>query len=261
MVNDLNNQSNGNIETKIQKYFEALRNNIGKRVRVEYVWYGVPQEEESTLRNVGDYVNIEIEGAGIPFIGYSSAIRRILGENGKVLYENPLIPHNYDLRRDEDIDQLRVLSFGHEIANKFKEQRIKERKEWEEKVQRLNEEARSNLEKYLMESSPLVRKDKLEEWKKYVNKNTQDFYSAGVVDASIRVMKKLSEGKTPEEAEKETYGMGITGYQAGCMTQIIAYFHPRGEEFRKYWNRQFLPEKEADELKGVVNPATWTIRI
>ncbi|RLB08904.1 MAG: hypothetical protein DRG59_03810, partial [Deltaproteobacteria bacterium] len=164
----MKNQSDENIETKIQEYLKALRNNIGKGVKIEYVWYGIPQEEESTLRNVEDYVNIEIEGAGIPFIGYGSAIRRILGENDEVLYENPLIPHNYDLRRDEDIDQLRVLSFGHEIVNKFKKQRIKEKREWEEKVRRLDEEARNNLEKYLMESSPLVRDDKLEEWREYV---------------------------------------------------------------------------------------------
>ena len=257
----MKNQSDENIETKIQEYLKALRNNIGKRVKIEHVWYGVPQEEESTLRNVKDYVNIEIEGAGIPFIGYGSAIRRILGENDEVLYENPLIPHNYDLRRDEDMDQLRTLSFGHDIADKLKQQRIKERMEWEEKVRRLDEEARNNLEKYLMESSPLVRDDKLEEWREYVRKNTQDFYSAGVVDASIRVMKALSEGKTPKEAEKEIYEMGITGFQAGCMAQTMAYFHLRGEEFREYWNRQFLPEEEADKSKGVVNPAIWTIEV
>jgi len=242
-----------------KKVMEELRKNIGKRVRVEHVWYGVSQEEDSILRRVNDYTNIEIEGAGIPFVGYGSAIRRILGEKGEVLYENPSIPHNYDLRRDEDIDQLRALSFGQGVADEFRQQRIKEHDDWEAKVQRLNQEAQGKTHTYLEESRGLVREDRVEEWKNYVGKNTQDFYSAGVVDASIRVMKALSEKKTPKEAEETVYDLGITGFQMGCVAQTVSYFHPRGEEFREYWNGQYLPKNKAKKTKGVVNPAIWTI--
>ena len=138
---------------------------------------------------------------------------------------------------------------------------LKVLEEWEEEFQKLDEEARNNSEKYLKEGSSLVKNDKLEEWKEFVENNTKDFYSAGVVEASIKVMKALSEGKTPEQSEKEIYEMGITGFQAGCMARIVVYFHPRGEEFKQYWNRQFLPKEKADKAKGVVNPAVWTLEV
>jgi len=51
----------------------------------------------------------------IPFIGYGTAIQEIRGKNGEVLYKNPSIPDNYDLREEKDIDQLKSLSFGREI--------------------------------------------------------------------------------------------------------------------------------------------------
>jgi len=123
---------------------------------------------------------------------------------------------------------------------------------------------RNMVEKYQREGSPLVRKDKLKEWNEYVEENTQDPYSAEVVRASIRVMKALSEGKTPKEAEKEIAKMRITGFMEAGMAQTVAYFHPRGEEFRRYWNRKFLkflPEEEADKSEGVVNPAILKITL
>jgi len=127
--------------------------------------------------------------------------------------------------------------------------------------QKLDEEARNNLEKYLKESCSLVKDDKLEEWDAYIRRNTQDFYSAGVVEASIKVMKALSARKTPEEAEQEIHRIGLTGFMAGCMAQTVAYFHPRGEEFKKYWNKRFLPKEEADKSESVINPAIWDNKI
>lgn len=89
------------------------------------------------------------------------------------------------------------------------------------------------------------------EWEEAVNKN-KDPYSRAVVGVTVSVCKLLDEGKSPAEAEKEGIkGFGITGFQAGCMAQWIVYFHPRGEEFRKYFNKQFGVENK----KGVVNPA------
>lgn len=107
----------------------------------------------------------------------------------------------------------------------------------------------------------MVKDEKYDKWKEYVEKNMDDFYSASIVKASIKIMKALSEGKDPKEAEKEIEGMGITGFQAGCVAQTVSYFHPRGEEFREYWNSKFLTEEEAKKTKGVVNPAILTIEI
>ena len=76
---------------------------------------------------------------------------------------------------------------------------------------------------------------------------------------SNKVGKALSEGKSPEEAAEEMYSEGITGFQAGKVAQVITHFHSRGEDFRQWWNRRHLTEEEAQEAKGVVNPAVFTI--
>ncbi len=120
---------------------------------------------------------------------------------------------------------------------------------------------RNMVEKYQREGSPLVRKDKLKEWNEYVEENTQDPYSAEVVRASIRVMKALSEGKTPKEAEKEIAKMKLSGCMEGFVAQAVAYFHPRGEEFGRNLNRDLLPEEEAEKSEGVVNPAILKITL
>ena len=39
-------------------------------------------------------------------IKYKTAIQKILGKNGEVLYENPLIPNDYDLRGDISFKKL-----------------------------------------------------------------------------------------------------------------------------------------------------------
>ena len=66
----------------------------------------------------------------------------------------------------------------------------------------------------------------------------------------------------PEEAARAFYGDGITGFMAGCVAQWIAHFHPRGEEFRVWWNRRYQLGSEgeaANESGGVLNPALLTL--
>ena len=54
-------------------------------------------------------------------------------------------------------------------------------------------------------------------------------------------------------AKEEANKLGLTGFMAGCMAQAVSHFHPRGEEFKQYWNGKFSNNKEKAE--GVVNPA------
>ena len=110
-------------------------------------------------------------------------------------------------------------------------------------VRRLERRARKNKQIYLEESSGLVKKHYSREWRRYVNQSTQDCLSAGSLDASIKVMKSLSEEKTPAEALESINGMGITYFMAGCMATTVAYFHPRGEDFKKYWNENYASLK------------------
>jgi len=253
------NQNQGGLERELNNPFQKLRGAVGQKVRVDYVWYGISHSDERTLKNVEDYVNIEVEGSGIPFVGYGSAIQRVTDEKGNVLYENPNISDSYDVRNPIEREDLVARTFGQDIADKMRDERIKSDKDFAERKRKSDEYARTKTQDYLEQGKSLVREDVLNDWETYVTKNTQDGYSAGVVDASLRVMQALSEGKTPEEAEKVIYEMGITGFMAGCMAQTVSHFHPRGNEFKQYWNRQFMDEKDAETAKGVVNPAILTI--
>lgn len=99
-------------------------------------------------------------------------------------------------------------------------------------------------------------------WLKSVASN-QDPYGHGVVEATCKVGAALDEGKTPEEAEKACHGLGITGFMAGCMAQWVAHFHPRGEEFRRWWNTRNQIGTEGDranESGGVLNPAILNVK-
>lgn len=61
MMSYMEGQSGENVETEVQKYMEALKDYIGKKVKIEYVSNGVPRKEEGTLKNVEEYRNIQIE--------------------------------------------------------------------------------------------------------------------------------------------------------------------------------------------------------
>lgn len=132
-----------------RKSFSRLKKNIGKRVKVEYVWYGTPLKEEGTLKRVEDYVIIQVNGVLIPFIGYGSAIQRIMNENGNVIYENPMIPYNYNLRDFEEIEELKAKCFGEEIVEKFRKEKLKAEKRWQRRVKKLNKKAKKTLKNIL----------------------------------------------------------------------------------------------------------------
>jgi hypothetical protein len=242
------------IQQKMLTDIKKLGNNIGKSVYVSYVHYGTPQVKEGKLEGIDGLESLLVGGRGIPFVGYGSAIRRITKEN-EVLYENPLILPFYNVRKNKDIDKMIALSFGSYIANQFKEKRIKAEKDWKAEKRKLDEQARTKTAQFTETGKTLIKKELLDKWIKYVYNNTKGFYSALVVEASLGVMEALSKGKSLAKAKDEMHKAGISFFQAGCVAQAISYFHPRGKEFKQYWNRQFLPKEKAEKTKGVVNPA------
>lgn len=101
-----------------------------------------------------------------------------------------------------------------------------------------------------------LKPELIEEWKKTAGENCLDGYSFGVIEATIKVFGGLDRGLSPEEANKEVYDMGISGFMAGCMAQWVSKYHIRGEEFRVFWNKEW----GAGESQGVVNPAIVTFK-
>lgn len=101
-----------------------------------------------------------------------------------------------------------------------------------------------------------LKKGTEKEWEKTISKNKSG-YGKAVIDVVVRVCAELDKGKSPQEAEKiGIKGSEITGFQAGLMASTINHFHPRGDEFRRYFNAQFDPKPR----KGVINPALITIK-
>ena len=88
-------------------------------------------------------------------------------------------------------------------------------------------------------------------WNEYVEKNN-DPYGGTCVNVARRVMELLDEDLTPLEkgyypnihtphglickADKDINAGGITGHMAGCVAQMIAKCHKRGDEFWESFN-------------------------
>lgn len=103
-----------------------------------------------------------------------------------------------------------------------------------------------------------IKPDLKEEYIAMMGKNCLDGYSFGVVQAAVSVMGALDQGKTPAEANDAMKGMGISGFMAGCVAEIVSKYHIRGDEFRLFWNEYWgVGEDKANG--GVVNPAIVTI--
>ena len=102
-------------------------------------------------------------------------------------------------------------------------------------------------------------------WKDWEEKNT-DSYGKCCVDVARRVMEILDEGKEFDthkiicQANDDIDADSITGFMAGCVTEMISKCHIRGEEFRVAWNKDHGVEEDKAE-GGVVNPAIMTIEI
>lgn len=105
------------------------------------------------------------------------------------------------------------------------------------------------------EEEMIVKKGMEEEYEKYVAKN-QDGYGNAAIRAGAAVGKTLTEGKTLKESYDAMYGHDLTGALAGCVASAIVHFHKRGDEFRKFWNKQY---GVSENKKGIVNPAIITI--
>jgi hypothetical protein len=108
---------------------------------------------------------------------------------------------------------------------------------------------------------PITKKKDFNEWVK----NNKDPYGKGCVDVAREVMRLLD---MPNYADFDVFkilsdaddnvDVGITGFMAGCVAQMVSHCHSRGEEFRKKWNLAYQIRdegKKANEGKGVLNPA------
>lgn len=106
-----------------------------------------------------------------------------------------------------------------------------------------------------------------EKWKEWQEGNT-DAYGGCCVKVAKRVMELLDEDATPLhngyhpdihtahglicKADDDMGAGGITGFMAGCVAQMVAQCHSRGDEFRISHNGEC-------KSAGVINHALLTI--
>lgn len=99
-------------------------------------------------------------------------------------------------------------------------------------------------------------------WKHFVEINSQDFYSKGVVDYATTwaelMEEEISQGKKLEDIAESTSHKadeeGITGFMYGCAVSVLAQMWEYGEELRKWHNHEYNYEGE-----GTVNPAILSV--
>ena len=103
---------------------ENLKKSIGREIVVDDIWGGDTFVERSKLKAVDDFVDIDTEYRRFVFIGPGDAIKTIVdAENRKILYENPLIIDDYDLRSDKEINRMRERAFGKKVAAELRRKR------------------------------------------------------------------------------------------------------------------------------------------
>jgi hypothetical protein len=102
-------------------------------------------------------------------------------------------------------------------------------------------------------------------WQDQVKVNI-DPYGKAVIDVAREVMRLLD---LPENEKFDCHdlickadhaienGGGITGFQAGCIANLVVQCHSRGEEFRALWNSAYDDKPHPD---GVANPAIYEIK-
>lgn len=110
----------------------------------------------------------------------------------------------------------------------------------------------------------IIKNGKEKEYKKFIEINSKDIYSYGVVKYMIAwadLMEKhinsgediqmFAEATSHEAADTE----GITGFMYGCAVHALSEFWEHGEELRKWHNSKYNYYGE-----GTVNPAILTTR-
>jgi len=243
-----------NIPSKRREQRDNLQEYLDEIIMVEHVFYGNLDHTEGPLKYV-DTTVIEVGGTGIPFVGYGSAVRSVTTKEGEVLFENSIIPEDYDVRKLQEMVKYVGKSFGDKEAAAT----LKRHNDWQEEHSRQLDEAATAAQQKLPEildrGLAVVSAGKEDEWKQFARNNGQDGYSFAVVEGAVASMEALSAGHTPKEAEDAWTGMGLTGFQAGYIAKVVAHFHERGTEFRKYWNALW----GVTDTDGTVNPAILNV--
>jgi len=111
-----------------------------------------------------------------------------------------------------------------------------------------------------------IKKGLEKKYKEYLEINSNSPYAEAVLICVEKVGKNLDLNMDCKKAFWDGIGdLGITGFQSGCIASAISKYHPRGEEFRKWWNIEYQIKDEGEEANkkegAILNPALLNVNI
>lgn len=218
-----------------QPMFHKLKNFVGKKVKYTMWYYGKLYEENGVLEEINDFLNVKIGCNVIPFIGFCCAVSSIISLDGEVLYFNPNI-ENYNCVTDEEVLEVRRISFG----RKFVEEEIKQKEKLIRDLEDDYQREMLKMKKQLIEEGFVFIKPELKsDWVLFVENNIGDERSIRIVKAVIFMLSMFDAGVSFSESEKELYEKEyFSGYAFSYVANSLFYFSKVGEEYRNYWNKK-----------------------
>lgn len=108
-----------------------------------------------------------------------------------------------------------------------------------------------------------IKAGKEKEYAEFVQINSKDFYSRGVVNYAERwatlMEKEIENGARVADIADKTSNIadtdGITGFMYGCAVSTLSHLWEYGDDLRKWHNGEYNYEGE-----GVVNPAVLCVK-
>jgi hypothetical protein len=141
------------------------------------------------------------------------------------------------------------------------------RRETERATYHIEEEAERAAVEAKLENAPPMAITDAEEWRKWVEANTNEYGAAVMAYAErwARLMQlEMADGKMVEEvAETTSYEAdveGITGFMYGYAVSILAKCWEHGEALR-CWNNARWTGGTGGEMDGAINPALMAVSV
>ena len=79
-------------------------------------------------------------------------------------------------------------------------------------------------------------------------------YHEDIIKGALAGMRALTAGASPERAKDAIIEYVETGTQIDFASQLVYNYHPRGEDFKNYFNALYVGEERAKEIPGLINP-------
>ena len=224
-------------EQNAKQMFRELRKYIGKEVEITFIKNGNVVKYKGLLREMRDFLYVDINSFRIPFVDVEVAIMSIT-RNDRVLYYNPLIK-DYYVGRNGEKEMISTEMFG--LGKVKAEDAIDaayQKKRHEKYTDDFLERHRRDLQTYIDEGLSYIEDEELkQEWKKACIASGLSFEGAALLQRTVEMMRLLARANNCEEVIetfKEKYDMPIE--ELAQIVKKTAYYSSRGEVLETYWN-------------------------